>query len=84
LIPDVPFTWHTLTVIAPYAVTMALVGLLESLMTAKFVDDLTDTHSNKSRESVGQGLANIVTGFFGGMGGCAMIGQTMINVRVSG
>ncbi|WAC55604.1 SulP family inorganic anion transporter [Gordonia sp. SL306] len=84
LIPDVPFTWHTLTVIAPYALTMALVGLLESLMTAKFVDDLTDTHSNKSRESVGQGVANIVTGFFGGMGGCAMIGQTMINVRVSG
>ncbi len=84
LIPDVPFTWHTLTVIAPYAFTMALVGLLESLMTAKFVDDLTDTHSDKSREALGQGVANIVTGFFGGMGGCAMIGQTMINVKVSG
>ena len=84
LIPDVPFTWDTLTIIAPYAFTMALVGLLESLMTAKFVDDITDTHSDKSREAVGQGVANIVTGFFGGMGGCAMIGQTMINVKSSG
>lgn len=63
---------------------MALVGLMESLMTAKLVDDITDTPSNKTRESVGQGIANIVTGFFGGMGGCAMIGQTMINVKVSG
>ena len=63
---------------------MALVGLLESLMTAKLVDDVTDTHSNKTREGWGQGVANIVTGFFGGMGGCAMIGQTMINVKVSG
>ena len=63
---------------------MALVGLLESLMTAKLVDDITDTHSNKTREAWGQGVANIVTGFFGGMGGCAMIGQTMINVKASG
>ena len=63
---------------------MALVGLLESLMTAKLVDDITDTHSNKTREGWGQGVANIVTGFFGGMGGCAMIGQTMINVKASG
>ena len=61
---------------------MALVGLMESLMTAKLVDDITDTHSGKTRESIGQGVANIVTGFFGGMGGCAMIGQTMINVKV--
>ncbi|MFE9329261.1 SulP family inorganic anion transporter [Streptomyces sp. NPDC006925] len=83
-LPDVPFTLHTLTVIAPYALALALVGLMESLMTAKLVDDITDTHSNKSRESVGQGVANIVTGFFGGMGGCAMIGQTMINVKASG
>ncbi|MZD04720.1 STAS domain-containing protein [Streptomyces sp. SID5785] len=83
-LPDVPFTWHTLTVIAPYAFAMALVGLMESLMTAKLVDDITDTRSNKTRESIGQGVANIVTGFFGGMGGCAMIGQTMINVKVSG
>jgi SulP family sulfate permease len=83
-LPDVPFTWHTLTIVAPYAFAMALVGLMESLMTAKLVDDITDTRSNKTRESVGQGVANIVTGFFGGMGGCAMIGQTMINVKVSG
>lgn len=84
LVPNVPLTWHTLSVIAPYAATMAVVGLLESLMTAKFVDDITETHSDKTRESVGQGVANIVTGFFGGLGGCAMIGQTMINVKVSG
>ncbi|MEU3104790.1 SulP family inorganic anion transporter [Streptomyces griseoflavus] len=83
-LPDVPFTFDTLTTIAPYALAMALVGLMESLMTAKLVDEITDTHSSKTRESVGQGIANIVTGFFGGMGGCAMIGQTMINVRVSG
>lgn len=83
-LPDVPFTLDTLTTIAPYALAMALVGLMESLMTAKLVDDITDTRSNKTRESIGQGIANIVTGFFGGMGGCAMIGQTMINVKVSG
>nr|AAX37823.1 pFQ25.7c [Streptomyces sp. F2] len=83
-LPDVPFTMDTLTTIAPYAFAMALVGLMESLMTAKLVDDITDTHSNKTRESIGQGVANIVTGCFGGMGGCAMIGQTMINVKVSG
>ncbi len=83
-LPDVPFTLDTLTTIAPYAFAMALVGLMESLMTAKLVDDITDTRSDKTRESVGQGIANIVTGFFGGMGGCAMIGQTMINVKVSG
>ncbi len=63
---------------------MALVGLMESLMTARLVDDITDTHSDKTRESWGQGVANVVTGFFGGMGGCAMIGQTMINVKTSG
>ncbi len=80
-LPDVPFTLETLQTIAPYALALALVGLMESLMTAKLVDDLTDTRSNKTRESIGQGIANIVTGFFGGMGGCAMIGQTMINVR---
>ncbi|MCG8927600.1 SulP family inorganic anion transporter [Lentzea sp. CC55] len=83
-IPDVAFTWATLTLILPYAVAFALVGLMESLMTAKLVDDITDTHSNKTRESIGQGIANVVTGFFGGMGGCAMIGQTMINVKTSG
>ncbi|MDP2288127.1 MAG: SulP family inorganic anion transporter [Actinomycetota bacterium] len=83
-LPDVPFTFETLSIIAPFALAVALVGLMESLMTAKLVDDITDTHSNKTRESCGQGIANIVTGFFGGMGGCAMIGQTMINVKTSG
>lgn len=82
--PNVPFNLDTLSIIGPYALAMAVVGLLESLMTAKLVDDITDTHSNKTREGWGQGVANLVTGFFGGMGGCAMIGQTMINVKVSG
>ncbi|MCA0154764.1 SulP family inorganic anion transporter [Tsukamurella sp. M9C] len=84
LIPDVPYDLDTLRLIAPYALAVALVGLLESLMTAKLVDDITDTHSDKTREGWGQGVANVVTGFFGGMGGCAMIGQTMINVKSSG
>jgi SulP family sulfate permease len=83
-IPNVPFTMETLQIIFPFALAMAIVGLLESLMTAKLVDDVTDTRSHKSRESWGQGVANIVTGFTGGMGGCAMIGQTMINVKASG
>jgi SulP family sulfate permease len=84
LFPDVPLTFGTLRIIAPFALAMALVGILESLLTAKLVDGVTDTHSNKTREAWGQGAANIITGFFGGMGGCAMIGQTMINVKVSG
>ncbi len=83
-LPHVPVNLSTLQIIAPYALAMALVGLLESLMTAKLVDDITDTHSNKSREAWGQGASNVITGFFGGMGGCAMIGQTMINVKASG
>ncbi|RKN52971.1 SulP family inorganic anion transporter [Micromonospora costi] len=83
-LPRIPWTWDTLSMIAPYALGIALVGLMESLMTAKLVDDITDTPSNKTRESWGQGVANIVTGLFGGMGGCAMIGQTMINVKASG
>ncbi|WP_226909408.1 SulP family inorganic anion transporter [Georgenia ruanii] len=83
-VPDVPLSLDTLRIIGPYAVAMALVGLMESLMTAKLVDDVTDTRSDKTREAWGQGVANVVTGFFGGMGGCAMIGQTMINVRASG
>ncbi len=82
-LPDVPLTLETLQIIGPFAVAMALVGLLESLMTAKLVDDVTDTHSDKTREAWGQGAANVITGFFGGMGGCAMIGQTMINVKAS-
>ncbi|KQQ00025.1 MULTISPECIES: SulP family inorganic anion transporter [unclassified Rathayibacter] len=83
-VPDVPLTWETFATIAPFSIAMALVGLLESLMTAKLVDDITDTHSQKTRESLGQGAANVLSGFFGGMGGCAMIGQTMINVKASG
>ena len=75
---------ETLRTIAPYSVTLAVVGLLESMMTAQIVDELTDTSSNKSRECVGQGLANIATGFIGGMAGCAMIGQSVINVKSGG
>ncbi|MGD9735826.1 MAG: SulP family inorganic anion transporter [Solirubrobacterales bacterium] len=80
-LPDVPLSLHTLAVIALPAVTMAIVGLLETQMTARLVDELTETGSDKARESWGQGVANLVTGIFGGMGGCAMIGQTMINVK---
>jgi len=83
-LPDVPLTWDTLRIIAPYAATMAAVGLLESLLTAQIVDDMTHTGSDKRRESAGQGIANVVTGFFGGMGGCAMIGQSVINVTSGG
>ena len=83
-IPNVPLTWDTLMIIAPYAAGVAVVGLLESLMTAKLVDDITDTHSRKTREAWGQGVSNVLSGLFGGMGGCAMIGQTMINVKASG
>ncbi len=84
LLPNVPLSWETFVIIAPFALGMALVGILESLMTAKIVDEVTDTHSNKTREAWGQGVANIMSGLFGGMGGCAMIGQTMINVKASG
>ncbi|WP_218682263.1 MULTISPECIES: SulP family inorganic anion transporter [Microbacterium] len=83
-IPEVPLTLETLGIIGPFALAMAVVGLLESLMTAKLVDDITDTHSRKTREAWGQGVANVLSGAFGGMGGCAMIGQTMINVKASG
>ncbi|WP_062012294.1 SulP family inorganic anion transporter [Aureimonas sp. AU4] len=83
-LPDVPLTFETLRIIAPYSVGIAMVGLLESLMTAQVVDDLTDTPSDKNRECVGQGIANFVTGFFGGMAGCAMIGQSGINIRSGG
>jgi SulP family sulfate permease len=84
LLPDVPLNLQTLTIIFPYAATLAVVGLLESMMTASIVDELTDTPSNKSRECVGQGIANIATGCIGGMAGCAMIGQSMINVKSGG
>lgn len=81
LIPQVPFNLETLAIILPYSLSMAIVGLVESLLTAKIVDEATDSHSNKNKESRGQGIANIITGLFGGMGGCAMIGQSVINVK---
>lgn len=83
-IPNVPFTLETLAVIFPYSFALAIVGLLESLLTASIVDDMTGTESNKNKEARGQGIANIVTGFFGGMAGCAMIGQSVINVKSGG
>lgn len=84
LLPDVPLTFETLTIILPYSAAIAVVGLLESLMTASIVDELTDTTSDKNRECVGQGIANFSTGFIGGMAGCAMIGQSVINVKSGG
>jgi Sulfate permease and related transporters (MFS superfamily) len=84
LIPQIPFTLETLLIILPYSVAVAAVGLLESLMTAQIVDDLTDTPSDKNRECIGQGVANTATGFIGGMAGCAMIGQSIINVKSGG
>ncbi len=83
LLPDVPLTWETLQIILPVSATLAVVGLLESMMTASIVDDLTDSSSNKNRECMGQGIANIFSGFIGGMAGCAMIGQSVINVKSS-
>jgi SulP family sulfate permease len=82
--PEVPLTLETLKIIFPVAATLATVGLLESMMTAAIVDDLTDTSSNKNRECVGQGIANITSGFLGGMAGCAMIGQSVINIKSGG
>jgi len=82
--PDVPLTLETLQIIFPYSAALAVVGLLESMMTATIVDDLTDTPSDKNRECKGQGVANIATGFIGGMAGCAMIGQSVINVKSGG
>ncbi|MFB4169480.1 SulP family inorganic anion transporter [Virgibacillus sp. JSM 102003] len=84
LIPSIPLTWETLMIILPYSAALAIVGLLESLLTANIVDDMTDTESNKNQETRGQGIANVVTGFFGGMAGCAMIGQSVINVKSGG
>ena len=83
-IPDVPFNLETLKIIFPYSIALAIVGLLESLLTASIVDDMTDTASDKNMESRGQGIANIVAGLFGGMAGCAMIGQSVINVKSGG
>lgn len=84
LLPDVPLTLETLWIILPYSVGVAAVGLLESLLTASIVDQMTDTKSDKNRESLGQGIANIASGLFGGMAGCAMIGQSVINVKSGG
>jgi sulfate permease, SulP family len=84
LIPQIPLNFETLAIIFPYAAAVAVVGLLESLMTAQIVDDLTDTKSDKNQECIGQGIANTATGFIGGMAGCAMIGQSIINVKSGG
>ena len=84
MLPDIPLNLDTFWIILPYSLSLAVVGLLESLMTATIIDDLTDTPSDKNRECKGQGIANIATGFIGGMAGCAMIGQSMINVKSGG
>jgi SulP family sulfate permease len=84
MLPNIPFTLETLWIILPYSIAVAAVGLLESLLTAAIVDQMTDSKSDKNREAVGQGIANFVTGFFGGMAGCAMIGQSVINVKSGG
>ncbi|WP_088105545.1 SulP family inorganic anion transporter [Halalkalibacter urbisdiaboli] len=84
LIPQIPLNFETLMIIFPYSLALAIVGLLESLLTANIVDDMTDTESDKNKECRGQGIANVITGFFGGMAGCAMIGQSVINVKSGG
>lgn len=84
LMPNIPFNMETFKIILPYAISLSLVGLVESLLTAQLIDDLTDTPSDKNRECVGQGLANITCGFFGGIAGCGMIGQTLINHNYGG
>lgn len=84
LLPNIPLNLETLMIILPYSISLAVVGLVESLLTASIVDDMTGTGSNKNKEARGQGIANIVTGFFGGMAGCAMIGQSIINVNSGG
>ena len=83
-IPDIPFTFETLQIILPYAFILAAIGLIESLLTLNLVAEMTETHGGTSRECAAQGAANVVTGFFGGMGGCAMIGQSMINIKSGG
>ncbi|MDF2066987.1 SulP family inorganic anion transporter [Bacillus sp. Cr_A10] len=84
LIPNVPFNLETLAIIFPYSIALSIVGLLESLLTASIVDDMTNTESDKNKEARGQGIANFINGFFGGMAGCAMIGQSVINVKSGG
>lgn len=83
-LPDIPFNFETLKIIFPYALALSVVGLLESLLTSQVLDDMTDTPSNKNTEARGQGIANFVNGFFGGMAGCALIGQSVINVKSGG
>ena len=80
----IPLNWDTLAFIGPFACILAAVGLIESLMTLTLIDELTETRGNSTRECLGQGTANVITGFFGGMGGCAMIGQSIINIRSGG
>jgi len=83
-VPSVPFTFETLKIIFPYALLIAAIGLIESLLTLTLIDEMTDTRGRSNRECVGQGIANVTNGFFGGMGGCAMIGQSMININSGG
>lgn len=84
VIPNIPFTMETFQIIFPYAISLSIIGMLESLLTAQLVDDMTDTTSDKNQECVGQGLGNVVSGFFGGIAGCGMIGQTMVNMNYGG
>lgn len=84
LIPDIPWTFETLMIILPYSLALAVVGLVESLLTASILDDMTTSESDKNKEARGQGIANVINGFFGGMAGCAMIGQSVINVKSGG
>jgi len=84
LLPDVPLTWETLRLLLPVSATLAVVGLLETLMTTQIVEDMTDTPSQRNRECAGQGIANVAAGLIGGMAGCAMIGQSVINVKSGG
>jgi SulP family sulfate permease len=84
MLPDIPLTFETLAIIFPYSIALAFVGLLESLLTAQIVDEMTDTDSNKNKEAKGQGISNIIAGCFGGMAGCAMIGQSGINIKSGG
>ena len=83
-IPEIPFSFETFKIVLPYAVIMALVGLIESLLTLNLIDELTETRGQPNRECIGQGVANTTTGFFGGMGGCAMVGQSIINIKSGG
>jgi SulP family sulfate permease len=82
--PEVPFTWDTLIFVTPYALILSAIGLIESLMTLTLIDELTQTHGHGNRECVAQGVANFINGLFGGMGGCAMIGQSIINITSGG